>query len=43
MFNFHSLAENFLHPPVLFFFLGVFAMAVKSDLEIPPAISRFLT
>lgn len=32
-----------MHPPVLFFFLGLFAVAVKSDLEIPPQIGKFLS
>ena len=36
------ILENFMHPPVLFFFLGMIAVAVKSDLEIPPQISKFL-
>ncbi len=35
--------HNFLDPAVLFFLLGVFAGAVRSNLEIPPAISRFLS
>jgi len=43
MFQFQSVLENFLHPPVLFFLLGILAIAVKSDLEIPQPISRFLT
>ncbi len=37
-----SIANNFLHPPVLFFVLGLLAVVVKSDLEIPPAIGKFL-
>lgn len=40
--NFHTILENFSHAPVLFFFLGIIAVFVKSDLEIPPAISKFL-
>lgn len=40
--NFQTILENFSHAPVLFFFLGVLAVIVKSDLEIPPAISKFL-
>ncbi len=40
--NFQTILENFSHAPVLFFFLGVLAVAVKSDLEIPVAISKFL-
>ena len=37
-----SLLDNFMHPPVLFFFLGVLATLVKSDLEVPPQIGKFL-
>ncbi|MFM8609220.1 MAG: sodium-dependent bicarbonate transport family permease [Burkholderiaceae bacterium] len=35
--------QNLLDPAVLFFALGVFAGAVRSDLEIPPAIAKFLS
>ena len=34
---------NFLDPAILFFLFGAFAGAVKSNLEIPPQISRFLS
>ena len=34
---------NLLDPAILFFVVGVLAGAVKSNLEIPPAISRFLS
>jgi len=34
---------NFLDPAVLFFVFGMFAGAVKSNLEIPQPISRFLS
>jgi hypothetical protein len=37
------LLNNFLSPPVLFFFLGLLAVIVKSDLEIPEPISKFLS
>ena len=37
------LLNNFLSPPVLFFFLGLLAVVVKSDLEIPDSISKFLS
>lgn len=37
------LTQNLLNPPVLFFFLGLIAIAIRSDLEIPPAISKFLS
>ena len=35
--------QNLLDPAILFFVFGIFAGAVKSNLEIPPAISRFLS
>ncbi len=35
--------QNLLHPAILFFIFGVLAGTVKSNLEIPPAISRFLS
>ncbi len=37
-----ALLDNFGHPAILFFFLGVLAVFVKSDLEIPPQIGKFL-
>lgn len=40
--NFHSIIDNFSHAPVLFFFLGMIAVFVKSDLEIPAQIGKFL-
>ena len=41
--NLDSILSNFLTAPVLFFFLGLIAVAVKSDLEIPPAIAKFFS
>ncbi len=38
-----TLLDNVMHPPVLFFFLGLLAIAVKSDLEIPNQIGKFLS
>lgn len=35
--------QNLLDPAILFLLLGVLAGAIKSNLEIPPAISRFLS
>lgn len=35
--------QNILDPVVLFFMFGLFAGSVKSNLEIPPQISRFLS
>jgi len=37
------IISNFLNPPVLFFFLGIIAVLVKSDLEIPAPIPKFLS
>ena len=34
---------NLVDPAILFFVFGIFAGLVKSNLEIPPAISRFLS
>ncbi len=38
-----SLLNNLLDPTILFFFFGLFAVLVKSNLEIPPAIAKFLS
>lgn len=38
-----SLLGNITHPPILFFFLGIFAVLIKSDLEVPPAIGKFFS
>lgn len=35
--------QNFIDPAILFFVYGVFAGAVRSDLEIPPAVAKFLS
>ncbi|MFM7001404.1 MAG: sodium-dependent bicarbonate transport family permease [Limnohabitans sp.] len=35
--------QNLLDPAILFFVFGILAGIVKSNLEIPPAISRFLS
>lgn len=35
--------QSLLDPAVLFFVFGVFAGAVRSNLELPPAISKFLS
>ena len=35
--------QNFLDPAILFFVLGICAGGLKSNLEIPPQISRFLS
>ena len=41
--SFDILLNNFLSPPVLFFFLGFLAILVKSDLEIPEQVSKFFS
>jgi hypothetical protein len=37
------IVSNILNPPVLFFFLGIIAVLVKSDLEIPAPFPKFLS
>ncbi len=37
------IIANLLNPPILFFFLGMFAVAIKSDLVVPQPIPRFLS
>lgn len=39
----NQLLNNFLAPPVPFFFLGLIAVLAKSDLEIPQQISKFIS
>jgi hypothetical protein len=41
--NTSLILDNLLTPPILFFFLGMVATWWRSDLEIPPAIARFLS
>ncbi len=38
--DFSILVQNLLSPPILFFFLGMLATLVRSDLEIPKELSR---
>lgn len=37
------IISNILNPPILFFFLGITAVLVKSDLEIPPPVPKILS
>ena len=37
------ILNNFLNPAILFFFLGMFAVYIKSDLEIPQPLPKFLS
>ncbi len=39
----HLLIDNLTNPALLFFFLGIFAVQVKSDLEIPQNSSKFIS
>lgn len=41
--NIYTVLQNFAHPATLFFFLGMIAVLVKSDLEVPPQIAKFLS
>lgn len=41
--NANLIMSNILNPPILFFFLGMLAVLVKSDLEIPPPIPKLFS
>ena len=41
--NLDLLIENLTNPALLFFVLGIFAVQVKSDLEIPSGSSKFIS
>lgn len=41
--NYHLLIDNLTNPALLFFILGIIAVLVKSDLEIPPNSSKFIS
>ncbi|MEN0005629.1 MAG: sodium-dependent bicarbonate transport family permease [Bacteroidota bacterium] len=41
--NLDLLIENLTNPALLFFLLGLLAVSVKSDLEIPPNSSKFIS
>ena len=41
--DFQILLSNLTNPTLLFFLLGIIATAVKSDLEIPAATSKFIS
>lgn len=41
--NLQLLFENLTNPALLFFALGIIAVKVKSDLEIPPSTSKFIS
>ncbi len=39
----HLLIDNLTNPALLFFFLGLLAVQLKSDLQIPPSSSKFIS
>jgi uncharacterized protein len=41
--DFQILVSNITNPTLLFFMLGILASLVKSDLEIPPTTSKFIS
>lgn len=41
--NISLLIENLTNPALLFFFLGIIAVCLKSDLRIPPNSSKFIS
>ena len=41
--DFHLLIDNLTNPALLFFFLGLFAVQIKSDLQIPESSSKFIS
>lgn len=41
--DFEILISNLTNPTLLFFLLGILASVVKSDLEIPPTTSKFIS
>lgn len=41
--NFNLLIDNLTNPALLFFVLGIIAVYLKSDLEIPPNSSKFIS
>jgi hypothetical protein len=43
IFNFEVLATNITNPTLLFFLLGIIAVAIKSDLEIPAPSVKFIS
>ena len=41
--DYHLLIDNLTNPALLFFVLGILAVYLKSDLEIPPNSSKFIS
>ncbi len=41
--NYNLLVDNLTNPALLFFALGIFAVYLKSDLQIPPNSSKFIS
>jgi hypothetical protein len=40
--DFQIIISNLTNPTLLFFVLGIVATIIKSDLEIPPSLSKFI-
>ena len=38
-----SLVQNLIDPAILFFFFGLFAAAIRSNLDIPAPIAKFFS
>jgi hypothetical protein len=38
-----DVSTNLLSPPILFFFLGMLAVLIKSDMDIPQSLSKFFS
>jgi hypothetical protein len=38
-----DISANLLSPPILFFFLGMLAVLIKSDMDIPQTLSKFFS
>jgi hypothetical protein len=41
--DFNLITQNFFSPPILFFFLGMIAVGLKSDLHVPKDIAKFFS
>ena len=41
--DFHILLSNLTNPTLLFFILGIIAVKLNSDLEIPPSSTKFIS
>ncbi|MEY3303311.1 MAG: hypothetical protein RLZZ139_1684, partial [Cyanobacteriota bacterium] len=41
--NLDIIISNILNPPIFIFYLGMLAVLIKSDLEIPPPIPKLFS